>query len=99
MTDALLYLHSKHVIHRDIKPENLLLGLDGELKIGDFGWSVHAPGNKYGLLPGPPLSMKTDMISNATVGTRSAELLTIYPQKWLRGNHIMNAWTIGLWES
>ncbi|KAF7732298.1 hypothetical protein EC973_005194 [Apophysomyces ossiformis] len=40
MTNALLYLHSKRVIHRDIKPENLLLGLKGELKIGDFGWSV-----------------------------------------------------------
>lgn len=47
MADALSYLHSKHVIHRDIKPENLLLGINGELKIGDFGWSVHAPGNRY----------------------------------------------------
>ena len=46
MADALMYLHSKHVIHRDIKPENLLLGINGELKIGDFGWSVHAPGNR-----------------------------------------------------
>lgn len=46
MADALAYLHSKHVIHRDIKPENLLIGLDGELKIGDFGWSVHAPSNR-----------------------------------------------------
>ncbi|KAJ1565118.1 spindle assembly checkpoint kinase [Nowakowskiella sp. JEL0078] len=43
MTLALKYLHKKHVIHRDIKPENLLIGMKGELKIGDFGWSVHAP--------------------------------------------------------
>ncbi|KAF9274728.1 hypothetical protein BGZ68_000415 [Mortierella alpina] len=43
LTTALSYLHRKNVIHRDIKPENILVGLDGELKISDFGWSIHTP--------------------------------------------------------
>ncbi|XP_022917191.1 aurora kinase C-like [Onthophagus taurus] len=43
---ALQYCHSKKVIHRDIKPENLLLGRNGEIKIADFGWSVHAPASR-----------------------------------------------------
>lgn len=52
LAKALLYCHSKHVIHRDIKPENLLLGLHGELKIADFGWSVHAPNSRRQTLCG-----------------------------------------------
>jgi len=43
LADALLYCHKKAVIHRDIKPENLLLGRKNNLKLSDFGWSVHTP--------------------------------------------------------
>ncbi|KAI6469485.1 Serine/threonine-protein kinase ark1 [Pyricularia oryzae] len=46
MASALRYLHRKHVMHRDIKPENILVGFYGEIKISDFGWSVHAPSDR-----------------------------------------------------
>jgi aurora kinase, other len=49
---ALDYCHTKHVIHRDIKPENLLVGAYGEIKIADFGWSVHAPTSRRNTLCG-----------------------------------------------
>lgn len=52
MASALRYLHRKHVIHRDIKPENILVGIHGEIKISDFGWSVHAPNNRRNTLCG-----------------------------------------------
>nr|POE82449.1 serine/threonine-protein kinase ark1 [Quercus suber] len=52
MASALKYLHKKHVMHRDIKPENILVGLHGEIKISDFGWSVHAPNNRRNTMCG-----------------------------------------------
>lgn len=52
LAQALDYCHHKHVIHRDIKPENLLVGAYGEIKIADFGWSVHAPTSRRNTLCG-----------------------------------------------
>ena len=70
LAGALQYCHSKHVIHRDIKPENLLLGLRGELKIADFGWSVHAPNSRRKTLCGtldylPPEMLTSEPHNNA----------------------------------
>ncbi|XP_072489587.1 aurora kinase A isoform X2 [Notamacropus eugenii] len=62
LADALSYCHSKKVIHRDIKPENLLLGSDGELKIADFGWSVHAPSSRRTTLCGTLDYLPPEMI-------------------------------------
>jgi len=62
LADALRYCHKKKVIHRDIKPENLLMGLRGELKIADFGWSVHAPSSKRDTMCGTLDYLPPEMI-------------------------------------
>lgn len=63
MIDALDYCHKNNVIHRDIKPENILLGYNSELKISDFGWSVHAPSNRRNTMCGTIDYLPPEMLS------------------------------------
>jgi len=63
LADALVYCHSKKVIHRDIKPENLLLDIKGDLKIADFGWSVHAPSSRRATMCGTLDYLPPEMVA------------------------------------
>ncbi|KAL8596830.1 hypothetical protein ACOMHN_027159 [Nucella lapillus] len=66
LSSALSYCHSKKVIHRDIKPENLLVGLRGDLKIADFGWSVHAPSSRRTTMCGTLDYLPPEMVEGKT---------------------------------
>ncbi|KFY37349.1 hypothetical protein V494_04785 [Pseudogymnoascus sp. VKM F-4513 (FW-928)] len=69
MASALKFLHKKHVIHRDIKPENILVGIHGELKIADFGWSVHAPSNRRTTMCGTMDYLAPEIVNHYTYNT------------------------------
>jgi len=88
LAEALEYCHSKNIIHRDIKPENLLLGSRGEIKIADFGWSVHAPTSRRNTMCGtldylPPEMVEghdhDENVDNWTVGILLYEFLVGNP--------------------
>lgn len=78
MADALQYCHENHVIHRDIKPENLLLTLNGNIKLADFGWSVHAPSKQRRTMCGTLDYLPPEMVEHKKYGT--------YVDQWCLGN-------------
>ncbi|MCP9262897.1 hypothetical protein DINM_006148 [Dirofilaria immitis] len=66
LASAMEYCQQKKVLHRDLKPENVLISANGDLKISDFGWSVHEPSSKRTTVCGTLDYLAPEMVPNGT---------------------------------
>jgi eukaryotic-like serine/threonine-protein kinase len=69
--EAIGYAHANEVLHLDIKPSNIMITIDGEVKVLDFGISRKSSASDIGGRMGSPYYMSPEQISVKDIGPHS----------------------------
>ena len=70
---GLHYAHSKRLVHRDIKPSNLMLSVEGQIKIMDFGLArvLQEVANYQTSVGGTPYYMAPEQVKGGEIDHRT----------------------------
>jgi serine/threonine-protein kinase len=73
VASALNYAHENHVVHRDIKPANIMITLDRDVKIMDFGIAQIPTGSRtqLGTVLGSPKYMAPEQVVGQSTDGRT----------------------------
>src|SRR6267154_1503503 len=89
VASALQYAHDEKLIHRDIKPENMLLGINDEVLLADFGIAVVAHSSRTQSMQGVAGTvayMAPEQLRGMPVKSSDQYALAAVIYEWLTGS-------------